>query len=337
MSNTIIIDGNSIGHANHNGTVLSVGDFQVQAIFGVLKSVAAIRRDNPGWAILVLWDGRAEWRYELLPDYKGKRNEKTDEKSLAHKEAYKKQVPIIQKALATLGVRQMFAKSAEADDMASVFSRRLSAAGHRVKLVTGDKDWIQLVGPNVVWFDPIRDREVTIHNIFEMTGYRTPEQFLDGKCLVGDSSDCISGVGGIGEKGAPEFIAEFGSVAEFYRQVAAGKLKPKKKAHRNLCGAITLEDWEKQFAGSPEDAAALVKHMDAWPGDGRLKYERNRKLMSLLDVPTPEKDDVVVIPAKFDPVTFRTLCERLNFASILRTFDDFVTPFEKAQPVAKAA
>jgi len=319
MANTIIIDGNSIGHANHNGTVLTAGGMEVQAIFG---------EKLPEWKQLVLWDGKAHWRFEACPEYKGTRVAK-DDKEAAHKASYKAQSPFIRKALQLLGVRQMLASSAEADDMAGLISKRLSVAGNKVLLVTGDKDWIQLVNENAQWFDPIRDRRVTCDNFFEFTGYRTPEQFVDGKALMGDGSDNISPVGGIGEKGAPVFVAEFGSVKAFFEQVDSGVFVPKKKAHIRLCGSISWEDWEKKYEGDRADEKAVSKHMDKWPGDGRLVFERNRKIMNLLDVPTPPKEDVTVIPATFDKEKFRVLCERLAFASILRDLDSFVAPFER--------
>lgn len=298
MSGNLIVDGNSIGHANHNATKLTVGEMETQAIFGVVKSLHALAKNHRGWNTVVLWDGKAQWRKEICPDYKENRKA-TDEKQAAHKESYKKQSPFIRKALQLMGVRQMLVTSAEADDMAGLMTKRLASAGQRVKLITGDKDWLQMVQSGVIWFDPIRDRECNMSNFFEFTGYRTPEQFLDGKALMGDSSDNISGVGGIGEKGAPEFVAEFGSVAAFFRQVDSGLFVPKKKAHIRLA--------------SPE---------------GRAVFERNRKVMNLLDVPTPPKEDVSVIAPAFNKEAFRTLCQKLAFHSILREFDAFLEPFE---------
>lgn len=304
MSGNLIVDGNSIGHANHNATKLTVGEMETQAIFGVVKSVHALAKNHPGWNMVVLWDGKAQWRKEICPEYKENRKA-TDEKQAAHKESYKKQSPFVRKALQLMGVRQMLVTSAEADDMAGLMTKKLAKAGQRVKLITGDKDWLQMVQSGVVWFDPIRDRECNMSNFFEFTGYRTPEQFLDGKALMGDSSDNISGVGGIGEKGAPEFIAEFGSVAEFYRQVESGIFVPKKKAHIRLA--------------SPE---------------GRAVFERNRKVMNLLDVPIPPKEDVSVIAPTYNRDAFRALCEKLAFHSILREFDAFLEPFEQPKLAA---
>lgn len=296
---SIIIDGNSIGHANHNGTKLSVGELQTQAIFGVLKSVRGFIEMYPGWKPIVLWDGDSKWRKEIYPEYKANRKPK-DEKSLLHKEAYKTQVPFIRKGLQLLGVRQLLANSYEADDLAGIFSKVLSSNENPAVVITGDKDWLQMVNENVSWFDPIRDRKVGLGNFFESTGYFTTEQFLDGKALMGDTSDNISGVGGIGEKGAPEFIAEFKSVENFFKLVDDGKFIPKKKAHQNLASE-----------------------------EGRNAYRRNIKLMNLLSVPNPPKEDVVIFKQSYNREAFQVFCEKLAFASVLREFDTFLKPFER--------
>lgn len=294
----LIIDGNSLGHAAHNATKLTVGEMQTQAIFGMVKSCKLLAENYAGWQQLVLWDGKAEWRKALHPDYKANRKAK-DEKQEAHKEAYKAQSPFVRKALQLLGIRQMLVTSLEADDMAGILVKR--AAGNIV-LVSGDRDWLQLVRPNVMWFDPIRDYKVGHGNFTEFTGYFTPREFLEGKALMGDTSDNIPGVGGIGEKGAPEFMAQFKSVDNFFKQVDDGTFVPKKKAHQNLATE-----------------------------EGRAAFARNLRLMNLLEVPNPVKEDMQVIPATYNEANFRLLCEKLAFMSILRDFDNFMTPFRGLQ------
>lgn len=298
MQGLVITDGNSVGHAQHNGTKLTVGNLQTQAIFGMVKAVRGYIESYNDWSQLVLWDGRADWRFELLPEYKGKRNPK-DEKQLAHKEAYTTQVAFIRKALQLLGIRQMFVTSLEADDMAGVIVRRSNGP---VVLVSGDRDWLQLVNANTVWFDPIRNYKVGLGNFSEFTGYFSPREFLEGKALMGDGSDNIPGVGGIGEKGAPEFMAQFRSVSNFFEQCDSGVFVPKKVAHQNLA--------------KPE---------------GRKLFERNLKLMNLLDAPDPIKQDVRVVTPTYSEDLFRAMCEKLAFMSILRDFDRFMEPFRSLQ------
>jgi 5'-3' exonuclease len=203
----ILVDGNSIGYAAHHATKLHANGKQTQAVFGVLKTINELQRSNPHATIRVLWDGRREQRFALLPTYKDGRDD-TPDKVLV-REAYSEQKPWITAALSSLGIQQDHYANLEADDVAGYFVAKLK--GHptaRVLLLTGDEDWLQLIAPNIDWHDRRKGLTVTLANLCEVTGYLTPYAFLEGKCLTGDTSDKIKGVGGIGEKGAPEFIAE---------------------------------------------------------------------------------------------------------------------------------
>lgn len=297
MAKFNIIDGNSIGHAAHRSTKLNSGDLQTQAVFGFIRSLRDMRIERPDFTPMVLWDGKAHWRFSLHPEYKSNRD--NDPKKVEERKHYVAQRPYISRALEHLGVRQMTAMSHEADDMAGLLVGQLAKPGNEVLLTTGDQDWIQLVRPGVTWRDH-RDetKVVTLDNLMDKTGYPTPYAFLEGKCLQGDSSDVISGVGGIGEKGAPEFIAEFGSVRKFWQLCEGGEFVPKKKAHLRLCSA-----------------------------EGRMIFGRNMRLMQLLKVAKPDPKDVKVVPGKLDIDKFAELCEELAFVSILKNIENFCKPF----------
>lgn len=329
MSVILLIDGNSIAHANHHATKLTIGNgSQVQAVFGFIKSMRALKEKYPVSDFIVLWDGKAKWRFELYPEYKSNRGPKTPEEE-QDKAAYKAQVPLIQKALGFMGIRQLLNYDLEADDLAGFLSRQLSKT-RKVILVSGDQDWIQLVSPTVTWFDPIRDRVVTHANFFESTGYQTPHAFLQGKALMGDTSDAISGVGGIGEGTAPVFLAEFGSVENFWRLCDEAEKPPKSKVHRRLWEGRcehNKEAWEALYTGDKSDAKALKKHMDAWPGQGRILFERNMKLMDLINAPAPNPEQTKKFPAVWNREKFKMVCERLNFQSILREMHNYESLF----------
>ena len=297
--NYLLIDGNSIGYANHHATKLNSGDMETQAIFGFFKTMRELRVTYPNHVPLVLWDGRAQWRYDLVPEYKS--NRRDDPKKLAIKEAYEKQGPFIKDGLFTLGVRQLRATTHEADDLAGYFVKHLLDKGSEdIVLISGDQDWLQLVRPGVTWRDMRSDEKVvTLKNFTDFTGYRTPLAFLEGKCLMGDSSDCISGVGGIGEKGAPEFLAEFGSVREFWSKCDSGEFKPTKKAHINLAF-----------------------------GEGRKTFARNFKAMQLLRVPKPLPEAIESRAGRLTKEGFTEICESLAFVSITRNIDNFLKPFQ---------
>lgn len=335
--NTLLIDGNSIGYAAQSATKLTSGGMETQAAYGIIKTMREMRATYRSYTPLFLWDGRAQWRFDLYPEYKSNRD--SDPEKIRSKEAYAKQKPYIERMLQHLGVRQMMATTHEADDMAGYLVAKLSAdPKNSVGLITGDRDWLQLIRKNVFWRD-LRDdsRFITADNFYDKTGCKTPFAFLETKILQGDSSDCISGVGGIGEKGAPEFIAEFGSVREFWRRCDAGEYVPTALAHRRLWKGVspfTKEEWAAQqvlpsVVRTDKETAKLKKQWaDSWVGQGRLIYKRNFQLMQLLRVKPPEKKDVVVIPGKFDKEAFANVCEELAFTSILRNLDEFTSFFK---------
>lgn len=292
---TVLIDGNNQAHIHNNVGRLSVGDLQTQAVFGYTKAIRNLRKLHYGDRILNLWDGRAQWRFNLHPAYKSNRD--VDPKAVVKKEELAKQRPYIEQMIKSLGIDQMLVATHEADDMAGYF---VTNSNEPFELVSGDRDWWQLVRENVTCYDPISETRVTYANFLEKTGYFTPQEFLQGKCLMGDSSDVISGVGGIGEKGAPIFMAEHRNVAEFFRKVESGEYKPKGKVM-------------ERFATK----------------EGKLTFARNYKLMSLRNVPKPDPKDVSIIRGSFNEDEFLGLCEKLNFSSILRDRHEFLKPFKE--------
>lgn len=300
MSKTLLIDANSIGRAAQHATKLTANGMETQAIFGFLKTMKVLRTRMATYTPMVLWDGRAEWRYKLYPEYKSNRD--NDPKKVADKEAYNKQKPFIELALRHLGVRQLTASNMEADDLGGYFAAKLSAdPANRIGLITGDEDWRQLVRPNVWWRDMRDDSKWVDHkNFFDKTGCKSPFAFLESKILQGDTSDTITGVGGLGEKGAPEFIAEFGSVRRFWQQVDSGAFVPKYVKHKKLA--------------SPE---------------GRALYKRNFQLMQLLRVDAPKREDIKLDQGKFDREAFANICEELSFVSILKNLDEFTSFFKQ--------
>lgn len=342
MALTILVDGNSIGYANHHATTLTVGELQTQAILGFIKTMRQLRMSYPTASLLVAWDGKAEHRYLLHPGYKGDRN--SSPKQQADNKAYKAQLPHIQRALTLLGIAQVICYNLEADDLAGIFVPRFTAKPDgEVLLISGDLDWAQLVRERVTWRDLRKDeRIINIHNFFDKTGYKTPYAFLEGKCLHGDSSDCISGVGGIGEGTAPLLLAEHGSVRNFWKKCDEGTYEPRTKAERSLwqgTSPFTKEEWEAQFIYvedptlSTDDnekakKKALKKHKDAYIGQGRSLFGRNLRLMQLLKPPVVDKSKLVVTKGQLDRDAFADFCGEFAFMSILKSLDNFIQPFK---------
>lgn len=307
MATNLILDLNAIGYSNHYGKKLTYNGMQTQAIYGTLQSIRVLYNEYRGASRIGLWDGRAQWRFDMHPSYKSKRE---DPKRLVDKKAYAEQRPYIQRAFTLLGIPQITVSDAEADDIAGFMSRDFVSrnADTKVVLVTKDHDWIQLVNANVDFYN-IADRSIiNAKNFTKMTGYLSGREFLAGKALQGDSSDDIPGVGGIGEKGAAEFMAKYGSVKAFFMQMPK---TDEAQAH--------IKDTLKQY--SKAEIGFVY-------GGGIERCVKNMKLMNLIDAPKPDAEKTKITRGKFDEDEFWKFCEELGFSSILHDFDKFTQPFK---------
>lgn len=299
MATILLIDGNAIGYANQLGmTRLSCGDQATHAIYGFLTTLRKIMLPPTANKIpVILWDGNASWRKEMLPEYKA--NRKTDPKRLKIKDEYESQQSFIYEALTHLGIDQMRSYTCEADDLAGAYTRLLVAKGHDVELITGDQDWLQLVSPKVVWYDPIRDRRVDIMNFEDFTGCANTRQFVEVKALMGDTSDNIKGVGGIGDKRAKELVREWGSVEGLW----AGYQE----------GATIGPKYLRDFVEQEEKRAAFHRNMELMHLDGKHPSIRDRQ----------------IIKGKWNRGAFERLCNELAFMSIAKNMDSWIKPFER--------
>jgi DNA polymerase-1 len=144
------------------------------------------------------------FRDDLVADYKANRAPMPDELA--------QQIPLVHDACEALGVPILTSERYEADDVIGTLAMQAAAAGYEVAIVTGDKDFFQLVGDGIKVFNP-RD-EGTWYDaaaVKEKFGV-APEQVVDVMALMGDTIDNIRGVPGVGEKGARDLIAQYGSL-----------------------------------------------------------------------------------------------------------------------------
>lgn len=300
----ILIDGNSLGYHHHNSTKLRAGTKETQAVFGFMRSLSDYAARYPRHMIVVLWDGHAQWRYDLLPvtadhcGYKGGRDD--DPKQAAMRQAYREARPEIQEACRLLGIRQVSCKTAEADDLAALLVEQSEKKGCSNVLITGDGDWYQLVSDLTELYNIRTTDRVRTGNFKALTGYETPRAFVEGKCLMGDTSDKVPGVGMIGEGRAAEVIAEFGSVANLIKR------------------------------GRSEDISKWPKYLRDFVTDAKGGFailKRNMALMDLSRTRRPEPGSIEVDHGTPDIAALRRFCEERRFESFLLGFDSFVRVF----------
>ena len=322
MRGLALIDENNWGWAAAAKMNLSVGEQHTGAVYGVLRRLREVMHVSPRYAPMFLADGKS-WRYDVMEGYKISREKEAvskQEKLIAGiRESWGSQKKLLRKAVELLGVSRMFAFNMEADDLASIIVRH-SAKKRAILLFSGDKDWIQLVRPNVAWVDLINNRRigsktfaeknhstesvgVGFERAGEWIGLKNPRQWSDVKCLMGDPSDEISGVGGIGEKGALELVATYGSVSTFLNRV--------------LERSIDVEKLPKKFR---DFANAETKH-DI--------YYRNDMLMNLEYPKIPAPNGLKISNPELDREGFKEFCREWLFQSLLTDFDQWIQPFER--------
>lgn len=217
----LVIDGNSIlNRAFYGIRILTNKDgIPTNAVTGFLNTLLMLKKDLNPDKIAVAFDLRAPtFRHKMYDGYKAGRKGMPEELA--------QQLPFTKKLIEALGIRIVEAEGYEADDIIGTISRICSEKGEQCYISTGDRDSFQLVADKVT----VRlaktkgDIIYTPDVIMEEYGV-TPRQMIEVKALMGDSSDNIPGVPGIGEKTALMLIKEFGTVENLYRNTDSDKIK----------------------------------------------------------------------------------------------------------------
>lgn len=208
-----LIDANSVGYAQHHaGTVTHAGNMQTQGFTGFLAHIRKQIQFTPDILNVVIWDGRAQWRYDLHPGYKAGRHRTAEQR--AARQAYEEQRPWIQRALAYFPVVQIRHPGAEADDVAFGLSKQVALQGNRTSVYSADFDWLQMVTRLTSW---VNARKPSTHVVelgnfaAESGGYLRPDAVAQLKALTGDVSDDIPGMVDVGLKRAGSLLSKYGS------------------------------------------------------------------------------------------------------------------------------
>lgn len=224
----LLLDGNSLAYraffalpplTNQNG-------IHTNAVYGFTMMLDKIITDEQPTKMLVAFDaGKTTFRHSTFTDYKGGRQKTPPELS--------EQFPYIRKLIDAFGIERYELEMYEADDIIGTLAKQAEAQGIDVVIVSGDKDLTQLATDKTTVYitrKGITDMEMyTPAHIFEKYGL-TPTQIIDMKGLMGDASDNIPGVPGVGEKTAIKLLTAHGSVEEVYAhidEVSGAKMKEK--------------------------------------------------------------------------------------------------------------
>eukprot|EP00850_Spirogloea_muscicola_P008940 SM000049S16711 [mRNA] locus=s49:216705:220520:+ [translate_table: standard] len=205
----------TVARIRHNGIIgVDQEDEWVPCVFGALSTIVQLIELQPTHVAVVFDNRGMNFRHELYSEYKANRSPTPD--------AVLQAIPVLQSALLAMGVRVLEVAGVEADDVIATLTTKAVAAGMKVRIASPDKDFFQLLSPNVRLLRPTRFGpgivSFGLEDFEKMYGGLKPSQFVDVLALMGDASDNIPGVLGIGEKSSPKLIREFGSVEKLLEQ-----------------------------------------------------------------------------------------------------------------------
>ncbi len=299
MKNLIIIDGNSIVNRAYYGVrpLSTKTGIPTNAVFGFMNIMLKYIDEYKPDYLCVAFDLKAPtFRHKMYDQYKAQRKGMPDDLA--------EQMPHLKEILSAMNILQLSLEGYEADDIIGTVSRICDENELRCNIVTGDKDDLQLASGNTrVLLTTTRMGQTTTEElddkgVFEKYGV-TPEEFISVKALMGDTSDNIPGVKGIGEKTAFDLLSYFHSLDNMYENIEDDHIK---KAAR-----------EKLIAGK-EDAYLCLK---------LCTIDKNVPIDFKIEDALYKEADNLTLSKKLEELELRKIAERL------------CTPIEDALPKAE--
>jgi len=247
----VLIDGHSILFRAFHGMpdMTNAEGIHTNAVYGFLRILFRILdAEKPEYLAVAFDTGAPTFRHEKYPDYKGTRQPAPPE--------FHEQEPIMRQILTDMEIPLLLRKGWEADDILGTLAKRAQAAGMDVTVVTGDHDLLQIADEKIKISIPSNKMGKTeaedyyaedVKDIYEVT----PQEFIDVKALMGDSSDNIPGLPGVGKVTATKIIAAYGSIENAYEN--ADSITPP-KASKALKEHYDLAVLSKDLATIRTDA-----------------------------------------------------------------------------------
>lgn len=210
-----LIDGSALVYRSHfafirNPLINSKGQL-VSAIYGFMNALLRLMtREEPEYLAVVMDTKEKTFRHIQYPDYKATREKMPDELAA--------QLPVIDDVVTKLNIPYLKREGFEADDIIGTISKMGAEQGYEVRVLSGDKDFAQLVNDKVQIVNPKDNKVWTSEYVKEKWGV-PPEQIIDLLGLMGDASDNVPGVPGVGPKTAVKLIQEHGGILDLYENL----------------------------------------------------------------------------------------------------------------------
>ncbi len=226
--------------------LISPQGLPTNALYGFLSMTTKFLRENSAEYLVYCFDHESpSFRCDIYPDYKANRDEMPED--------LKQQIPYVKKLTTAMGITMIEMKGYEADDLIGSMATLGMKHKYKVIIISGDKDFAQLVNKDISMYDPMREKIYNIDTVQEKWGV-FPHQMIDYLAIVGDSSDNIPGAFGIGPKGAQKLLQQYNTLDNIYKNLEAlpakisEKLKNSKEnvflSHK-LARIVTDIKWDK--------------------------------------------------------------------------------------------
>lgn len=311
MNKILLIDGHSILNRAFYGVpdLTNADGLHTNAVYGFLNIMFKILDQEKPEYLTVAFDVHAPtFRHEMFEEYKGTRKPMAEE--------LRQQVPVIKEVLQAMGVKIVEKAGLEADDILGTISRMSERRGLEVSVISGDRDLLQLATEHVkIRIPKTKKGQTEIEDYYAedvLNAYQvTPTEFIDLKALMGDTSDNIPGLPGVGEKTATKIITEYHSIENAHEH--ASELKPPRASK------AIIEHW---------DLAVLSKTLATIKLDAEIDYEfADAKLGNLYT------DEAYVY---FQKLQFKNLLGRFETSELSNKIEDAfetITNKEKAEQI----
>ena len=294
MSKLLLVDGSALLHRAYHAypPLKTKSGVIVGAVYGVASILISALESVKPTHVMVAWDlPKPTFRHEKYVGYKAQRP-KADEEMV-------EQIPLVKDVIETMGVVQLAEEGYEADDIIGTLATQFSnpkfsnsQIDTEVIILTGDQDTMQLVSDKVKILTPAKGANPPVlygpDEVFNKYGVH-PEQIVDYKALIGDPSDNIPGVAGIGPKGAANLIKMFGSLERIYRDI---------KEVQTQFGELTAKKLSdgKDSALLSQDLSRIVTDMGLKLGMAEMEYKSFA---------------TEVVREKFEELGFKSLVRRI--------------------------
>src|ERR1700712_3270505 len=263
----MLLDGNSLAfrafYALPAENFKTQGGLPPNAVYGFTAMLINLLPDEQPTHIAAAFDvSRQTFRSEKYPEYKAGRSATPDE--------FRGQIDITKEVLLALGITALAEPGFEADDIIATLATQAEAEGLRVLVVTGDRDALQLVSPDVTVLYPVKGvSELTrftpeaVENKYGLT----PTQYPDFAALRGDPSDNLPGIPGVGEKTATKWISEYGSLQSLVDNVDQVKGKVGESLRAHLSSVILNRELTELVKDVPLAQTPDTLRMQPWDRD----------------------------------------------------------------------